>query len=492
MEHINKRFSLSDASNSYRQGMITAKENEHYTLKFDTGGIEFYKIIEPGNENEIQSQQNLPSATTQQLNETPKPKPNDESTVIDDNEKKKELTVLSLVPNPTLQTTTLTTKTTFAIEKETSLKVQILLGDDVKHTPKSHSVYITPTPSTGHPNYSRIICKILGEKTPNHQESWSWHERGFTGREQFLQTLQYGLYGKSRIQILKRGTKIEAESVAARLRKAISTLTIAAIEEPVGYPYSSLIAQATGDALLLIENESNNNQTTRIISTNESSSSNTQRTQISSISDSSSNPGNSARFEGFEGSDDETPVQMINRLRTRAENGDEEAQDRLISLREHVTRDLNNAIASGDHSNINAMRSLIDMCRLTTTTSATSTSASPSSTTTTSSTLRQTSFSDFVDVLEDVSPELTHWFRNPPTGKLPTSQETVEYMKKHCGKCVETQDEADGLELCCVCMSGFSVNDIATKLPTCGHVFHLEAAGDCLGLNEWLKKHDTW
>ena len=56
-------------------------------------------------------------------------------------------------------------------------------------------------------------------------------------------------------------------------------------------------------------------QTTRIISTNESSSSNTQRTQISSISDSSSNPGNSARFEGFEGSDDETPVQMINRLR---------------------------------------------------------------------------------------------------------------------------------------------------------------------------------
>jgi hypothetical protein len=106
MEHINKRFSLSDASNSYRQGMITAKENEHYKLTFDTGGIEFYKIIEPGNENEIDSQQKLPSATTQQLNETPKPKPNDESTNNDDNEKKKDtaLTELALVPNPTPQT----------------------------------------------------------------------------------------------------------------------------------------------------------------------------------------------------------------------------------------------------------------------------------------------------------------------------------------------------------------------------------------------------
>ena len=359
---------------------------------------------------------------------------------------------------------------TFAQEIETNTQHSILLGKNVKHAPQSYSVYIKTTPNAGQ-GFTGALCRALGAPTTTHSERWSWCERGWKSQHAFEQNLQFGLFGSRPIQILKRATKVEAEEVRTRLQSVseVSHLTVTCIEEPCGHPLSS--AEGAGDARRLSSNNHNHSHS--------QSQSQSQSSRLSVGSD-------------------ETPVEMIARLRTLAEAGDDHACDRLNTLREHAQVELSSALARGNHENVGAMQALIHMCRAVPSTNATSTTSTSNTSSvastpgiTSSTTLRQTSFSDFAEVLEDIAPELHTWYTNPPNAKLPTSEETINHMKEHCGHQIKTQEEATSLETCCVCMCEFQIGEVATKLPTCSHSFHLQASGDCLGLEAWIKKNDT-
>ena len=394
MDYTNIRFSICDKESGsfWSGGIIQEKyDDNEYKFLFDTGGFKYYTIQndETGNE-------------------------------------------------------------TFAIEKETKIKHQVLLGDNVAKTPKSYSVYIQRNETSSDERYLiPIICRSLGSESPTiqHPQRWQWPERGWPSEDSFQQNLAFGMFSTTKIQILKRGTKIEAEQVRDRLHAEIGTscLNVECIEEPCGYPLSSDESKQAGD--------------------------------LKKLAGSDFNPAFSSSSQPF---NYERAMQMTLQLRAAAEAGDERAIVRLNTLREYAEQQLISA-QNNDSSqqHIAEIRSLLEASQL-----------EPSVSDSTPSSLRQTSFSEFSDMLEEISPELSTWLQNPPTGKIPTSEKAISHMKQS-GKVIKSQEEAMDFETCCICMSDFQVGDVATKLPTCSHVFHLEAHNDCLGLKTWLETHDT-
>ena len=415
----------------WKSGTVGAKEGEHYRFEFDEGGVEHFAI---------------------------------------------------------------TTEGTVAEEKGTKVKRKVFLGAATQNTPTSFSVHISgELGAVPFPRHMALMCRVLGEPTDEHSYPWAWHERGYDSQENFEQNLQFGLLSSSKIQVLKRGTKAQAEDITNRIRSVYASehphlaIVVTCTEEPAGHPFSSPESKRAGDATSLVANSSSSSS-----ASSPSSLSSSGQQWLESEQTRLGMSGGGSRLAVPR--DGESPVDMVARLRRSAEAGNEEALDQINSIREKAEVELAEARSSGQTQNLGAMRALIEMCRIRGTGSGSSSSSSSGSSGgsgSTPATLRQTSFSDFADVLEDVAPELSHWLQHPPTNQVVTSEETVEHMKKNCGKKVMTEEEAEALETCCVCMSGFAVGDIATTLPTCGHVFHLCPSGDCLGLSQWLTEHDT-
>ena len=354
--YTSQRFSLCMPPASFwKSGTVGAKEGEHYKFEFDEGGVDHFAI---------------------------------------------------------------TTEGTIAEEKGTKVKRKVLLGAATQNTPTSFSVHISgELGAVPFPRHMALMCRVLGEPTREHSYPWAWHERGYDSQENFEQNLQFGLLSSSKIQVLKRGTKAQAEDIRNRIRSVYASehphlaIVVTCTEEPAGHPFSSPESKRAGDATSLVANSSS----------------------ASSTLSSSGMSGGGSRLAVPR--DGETPVDMVARLRHSAEAGNEEALDQLNSIREKAEVELAEARSSGQTQNLGAMRALIEMCRVRGTGSGSSGSSGGSGGSgSTPATLRQTSFSDFADVLEDVAPELSHWLQHPPTNQVVTSEETVEHMKKNCVK----------------------------------------------------------